>query len=44
MQFYDSCSKAAAFRSQAQTYSVAHLLNSERTMDMHVHNYCEVYY
>lgn len=44
MQFYDSCSKAAAFCSQAQTYSVAHLLNSERTMDMHVHNYCEVYY
>lgn len=44
MQFFDSCSKAATFCSKTQTYSVAHLLNSEHTMDMHVHNYCEVYY
>lgn len=44
MNFFDSCSKAATFCSDTKTYSVAHLLNSERTMDMHVHNYCEVYY
>ena len=44
MRFFDSCSEAAAFCSDTHTYSVAHLLNSERTMDMHVHNYCEVYY
>lgn len=44
MQFFDSCSEAAAYCSETQTYSVAHLLNSEHTMEMHVHNYCEVYY
>lgn len=44
MQMYDSCSKAIAFCLEKQTYSMAHLLSSEQTMNMHIHDCCEVYY
>lgn len=44
MRFYNSCSDAVAVCNKTQTYSVAHLLNSEHTMDIHNHECCEVYY
>lgn len=44
MHFFDSCTEAITACVETKTYSVAHLLNSEHTMDMHIHDYCEVYY
>lgn len=44
MQIYDSCSRAIASCLDTQTYSMAHLLSSEHTMNMHIHDCCEVYY
>ena len=44
MQFFDSCKKAIMSCIETQTYSVAHLLSSEHTLDMHIHDCCEVYY
>ena len=44
MQFFDSCNKAITSCIESQSYSIAHLLSSEHTMDMHIHDCCEVYY
>ncbi len=44
MKFFDSCTKAITSCIETQTYSLAHLLSSEHTMDMHIHDCCEVYY
>ena len=44
MNFFDSCTKAIESCIETQTYSLAHLLSSEHTMDMHIHDCCEVYY
>lgn len=44
MQMFESCSSAITSCLDTQTYSMAHLLSSERTMNMHIHDCCEVYY
>ena len=44
MQMFDSCGNAIASCLETQTYSIAHLLSSEHTMNMHIHDCCEVYY
>ena len=44
MQFFDSCAKAILSCMETQTYSLAHLLSSEHTLDMHIHDCHEVYY
>lgn len=44
MKIFDSCTKAIESCIETQTYSLAHLLSSEHTMDMHIHDCYEIYY
>jgi AraC-like DNA-binding protein len=44
MQMFHSCSDAIAACLDTKTYSMAHLLSSEHTMKVHIHDCCEVYY
>ena len=44
MYIYDSCHKAIQSCLMTKTFSVAHLYNMEKTMDMHIHDCCEIYY
>lgn len=44
MQKFSSCKTAIAHCIDHQYFSIAHLFNEEKTMDMHIHDCCEIYY
>ena len=44
MHIFNSCTDALNHCLDTQTFAIAHLYNTERTMDIHVHNCYEIYY
>lgn len=44
MKIFSSCHEAVQACLQTKTFSIAHLFSVEKTMDMHIHDFYEVYY
>lgn len=44
MLLYDSCQAAVEACFETKTFSIARLYSGEKTMDIHIHNCCEIYY
>ncbi|MCR4729001.1 MAG: AraC family transcriptional regulator [Lachnospiraceae bacterium] len=44
MKEFASCKQAMESCMQTKTFAVAHLYKEEKTMDMHIHDCCEIYF
>jgi len=44
LEIHNSCQKAIDKAIANRSFSVAHLFHEEKTMDMHIHDTCEIYY
>lgn len=44
MQEFSSCKESVRHCIETKSFSVAYLYSEEKTMDMHIHDCCEIYY
>lgn len=44
MHIFNSCKESSQYCIDTQTFGIAHLYNTEKTSDIHIHDCYEIYY